>query len=104
MLRRVVRALRGLLSPSDSVVPLQRAVPINFSFAGLTKGIDNIHIDVRLSPQFVGQATRIITSMMEQHPNQGRPGQKSPVPTSADSTQLRTNYARMVEGTVRRVN
>jgi len=102
MLRRVVRALRGLLSPSDSVVPLQRAVPLNFSFAGLTKGIDNIHFDVRLSPQFVGHATRIITSMMEQHANQGRPGQKSPGPTSGDWEQFRTSYARMVEGAVHR--
>ncbi|MGH7167559.1 MAG: hypothetical protein ACREII_03410, partial [Nitrospiraceae bacterium] len=83
-------------------MPLQNAVPLGFTFAGLTKGIDNIHIDVRLSPQFVGHATRIITSMMEQHASHGRPGQKSPGPTSADWDQFRTSYARMVEAAVHR--
>ncbi len=102
MLRRVVRALRGRLSPSDSVVPLHHVVPFSFDFSGLTKGIDNIHIDVRLSPQFVVHATRIITSMMEQHASQGRPGQKSPGPTSGDWEQFRASYARMVEAAVHR--
>ncbi|MGH7236409.1 MAG: hypothetical protein ACREIO_08495, partial [Nitrospiraceae bacterium] len=83
-------------------MPLQNAVPLSFTFAGLTKGIDNIHIDVRLSPQFVGHATQIITSMMEQHASHGRPGQKSPGPTSADWDQFRTSYARMVETAVHR--
>lgn len=102
MLRRVLRALRGLLSPSDSVVPLQNAAPLSYTFASLTKGIDNIHIDVRLSPQFVDHATRIITSMIEQHASQGRPGQRPPGLTSADWEQFRTSYAPMVEAAVHR--
>lgn len=94
--------LRGRLSPADSVMPLQHAPALNFEFSGLTKGIDNIHIDVRLSPEFVGHATGIITSMMEQFVSQGRPGQRSPGPASADWEQFRTSYARMVEGAVHR--
>ena len=98
----MVRMLRGRLSPSDSVVPLQQAAPLRFDFSGLTKGIDNIHIDVRLSPQFVDHATRIITSMIEQQASQGRPGQRSPGPTSADWEQFRTSYVRIVEPAVHR--
>lgn len=102
MLRRLVRALRGHLTPSDSVVPLQQAIPLDFDFSSLTKGIDNLHIDVRLSPQFVEVATRIITSLMEQQVSQGRPGQRSPGPTSADWEQYRTSYIRMIETAIHR--
>ncbi|MEK7268257.1 MAG: hypothetical protein AAB093_02535, partial [Nitrospirota bacterium] len=83
-------------------MPLLQGVPASINFDGFTKGIDNIHIDVHLSPQFVSHATRLITSLMETHAARGRLGQKSPGPTSSDWEQFRTSYARMVETAVHR--
>jgi len=100
MFRRLVAALWRPPSPAESVVPLLKGVPASINFDGFTKGIDNIHIDVHLSPQFVSHAARLITSLMESHAARGRLSQKSPGPTSSDWDQFRTSYARMVETAV----
>ncbi|TAJ23658.1 MAG: hypothetical protein EPO64_10830 [Nitrospirae bacterium] len=88
--------------PSDSVYPLLSKPPLHIDFDGFQKGIDNVHLDVRLSPQFLGRVKQVTTAMLEQEIGLGRWGEKSSGPTRQDWEDFRTSYAGMVEAAIHR--
>ncbi|WP_447972635.1 hypothetical protein [Nitrospira sp. Kam-Ns4a] len=109
MLSALLDTLRDLRSvwgtpadPSESLLPLQQRPSSLVDFDGFKKGIDNVHIDVRLSPQFVRQARRLIASLLEQQVGQDGWGQKGAGPSRSDWETFRTTYAQMVEGAIHR--
>ncbi|MBI4400953.1 MAG: hypothetical protein HY581_04910 [Nitrospirae bacterium] len=97
---RLINSLHKPADPTDSVLPLVPATPTNIDFDGFTKGIDNVHIDVRLSPQFMSQAKGIVASILDQQT--GRAGGKSSGPTTKEWEEFRTTYAHMLEAAIHR--
>lgn len=101
-LRRFLSRLRTIPDPSGSLFPLERHNPTKFDFGRLTKGIDNVHVDVRLSPQFVSQSESVIKSLMDQRFGRSLSGERLPGPTYKDWAEFRSRYVRMVEASIHR--
>jgi len=81
---------------------VQAPVPTAIDFESFTKGIDNVHIDVRLSPQFHMQATRVVSALLEQEAGSGRWGNKTGGPTRQQWEEYRAGYAHMMEAAIHR--
>jgi hypothetical protein len=88
--------------PSESLFPLVQHTPTQIDLGGLTRGIDNIHIDVRLSPRFMTQVKRVLNSLLDQEIGRSRWAEKSSGPTRQQWEEFRASYARMVEATIHR--
>lgn len=88
--------------PSDSFFPLLPGCPFTPDLNGCTKGIDNVHIDVRLSPHFVTQAKNLIVILLDQQIGRGRWGEKKPGPSRQAWEEFRLSYADMVEAAIHR--
>ena len=75
ILRQILRAFQGRVSaavhPSASLFPLQAVSAYRVDIGRLAKGIDNIHIDVRVSPSYLLQ-TRTLTSRLVQYQSHGK--------------------------------
>jgi hypothetical protein len=71
-IRRLLILMDGHVSPADTVVPLQTAVPVHLELEKFTRGIDNVHVDVRLSPTFTRAAARFIAGLLEYQLWRGR--------------------------------
>lgn len=100
-LRKLVLALRKPTLPSACPAPLRTYQPAVIDFDGFTKGIDNVHIDVRLSPKFQAQALKMIGSLLEQETGSTRWGGKG-APTRQQWEDFRGSYARMLEAAIHR--
>lgn len=100
-LRKLVLALRKPTLPSACPAPLRTYVPAAIDFNGFTKGIDNVHIDVRLSPKFQAQTAKMIGSLLEQETGSTRWGGKG-APTRQQWEDFRLAYARMLEAAIHR--
>lgn len=48
-----------------SRLPLLRATPATLNFSPLSRGVDNIHIDVHLSPEFCRNATIVVQRLVD---------------------------------------
>lgn len=99
---RLVTALRRPADPTESVLPLLPGIHAAIDLDGLARGIDNVHIDVRLSPAFVAHARDLVAGLVDQLAGRGRWGGKSSGPTTADWEEFRGAYARMVEASIHR--
>lgn len=99
---QLLNLFRQPAEPADSLYPLQQSRPATIDFQGFKKGIDNVHIDVRLSPQFLTQVSRVVASMLEQEIGRGRWGEKASGPTRQAWEDFRSSYTRMVEAAIHR--
>ena len=97
ILRRLLVLVRGRISPADTVVPLQAATPVNLDFDAFTRGIDNVHVDVRLSPTFTNAAARLVYSLLEYQLWRGQGGAKSP-----DVEEFKSAYGQMIQAAIHR--
>ncbi len=88
--------------PSASPAPAQVCQPTLINFDAFSKGIDNVHIDVRLSPKFQAKAVRMIALLLDQEAGSGRWGGTAKGPTRQEWEEYRVGYARMMEATVHR--
>jgi hypothetical protein len=67
------------------------------NLAGFTKGIDNVHLDVQLSPQFQGHTETLLAALMEQETQDRRVGATRRGPTFQQWEEFRNLYTRMME-------
>lgn len=95
--QRLLILLRGRISPADTVIPLQAGVPVNLDFDTFTRGIDNVHVDVRLSPTFMNAAARLVVSLLEYQLWRGQGGAKSP-----DVEEMKSAYGQMIQAAIHR--
>ena len=96
ILQRILVLFRGRISPADTTVPLQAAAPVNLDFEKFTRGIDNVHVDVRLSPAFANAAVRLVYGFLEYQLWRGQSG-KSP-----DVEEFKSAYAQMIQAVIHR--
>lgn len=85
------------VDPNQSPVALHTAVPAVINLAGFTKGIDNVHLDVQLSPQFQGHTETLLAALMEQETQDRRVGAARRGPTFQQWEEFRNLYTRMME-------
>lgn len=97
LVRRVLLLLRGTTSPAETAVPLRTAAPVNLDFDKFTRGIDNVHVDVRLSPAFTNAAARLVYGLLEYQLWRGQGGVKSP-----DPEEMKVAYGQMIQAAVHR--
>ncbi|MBI5314847.1 MAG: hypothetical protein HZB34_02640 [Nitrospirae bacterium] len=83
--------------PNQSPVALHTAVPAVINLAGFTKGIDNVHLDVQLSPQFQGHTETLLAALVEQETQDRRVGATRRGPTFQQWEEFRNLYTRMME-------
>jgi hypothetical protein len=106
LLRDLLCTLRNAFSkpaaPGECTFPLLPGTPTQIDFSGFTKGIDNVRVDVRLSPQFQAQVKKTIGSVLDQEIGRSRFGQQSAGPSRQDLENFRGSYARMIEAAVHR--
>jgi hypothetical protein len=95
--RRFLVLIRGRIAPADSVAPLQTAAPLNLDFDKFTRGIDNVHVDVRLSPTFANAAARLVYGLLEYQLWRGQGGMKSP-----DGEEMKSAYGQMIQAVIHR--
>ncbi|TPW06402.1 MAG: hypothetical protein FD129_2674, partial [bacterium] len=88
--------------PSASPASAQVCQPTLINFDAFSKGIDNVHIDVRLSPKFQAKAVRMIALLLDQEAGSGRWGGTAKGPTRQEWEDYRVGYARMMEAAVHR--
>jgi hypothetical protein len=97
LVQRVQVHLRGRIAPADTAVPLQTAAPVNLDLDKFTRGIDNVHVDVRLSPAFTNAAARLVYGLLEYQLWRGQGGMKSP-----DTEEMKSAYGQMIQATIHR--
>lgn len=81
---RLIDVLRSPADPTESVLPLLPGIRATIDLEGLALGIDNVHIDVRLSPTFVTESRDVVATLVDQLAGRGRWGGKSSGPTTTD--------------------
>jgi hypothetical protein len=86
--------------PDQSPVALRTAVPVVMNLAGFTKGIDNVHLDVLLSPQFQSHTKKLIAAVMDQETEARRVGGTRIGPTLQQWDEFRNLYTRMIEAAI----
>jgi hypothetical protein len=97
LVRRFLLLLRGRTSPADTVVPLTTAAASNLDFDKFTRGIDNVHVDVRLSPAFTNAAARLVYGLLEYQLWRGQGGMKPP-----DADDMKHAYGHMIQAAIHR--
>lgn len=95
--QRFLVLFQGRVSPSDTVVPLPTAAPVNLEFEKFTRGIDNVHVDVRLSPTFTRAAARLVFGLLEYQLWRGQGGVKPP-----DAEEMKSAYTQMIQAAIYR--
>ena len=95
---RLLLAFSPPTVPAASPVPPQVCQPTRINFDAFSKGIDNVHIDVRLSPKFQAQVARKIGALIDLEAR----GLKAGGLTRQDWEEYRSTYAKMLEATVHR--
>lgn len=99
----LIRKLRPLqTSPAEFQFELQASPPPTIDLGIFTKGIDNIHVDVRLSPEFTSQAKHVLSCLLDQHAGGGHSGEKLGGPTVKEWEDFRASYYRMLETAIQR--
>ncbi|HEY5790926.1 MAG TPA: signal peptidase II, partial [Gammaproteobacteria bacterium] len=98
LLRDVLVRMR---TPSRSLLPLSEPPPPFPDLGTLPRGIDNVRIDVRLSPQFVAEAKRMVGSLMYQQVGHERYGAKPKPPSRQELREFRGAYAQLLTGVTR---
>ncbi len=100
--RRLTICLYRPVEPSETIQPLSSRDPITVDFADFRKGVDNIHVDVGLSPRFVLHATRIIDGLVGYTVGRGRRLETSSGPTQEQWERFRSSYVGLIESAVHR--
>lgn len=89
-------------SAEEFTAPLARPLPFRARLDGFPRGIDNVHIDVILSPRLV-EATRLLLRLMIQHEvNESLSNKQAvePPPSARDIAQFQNAYEGMMETVV----
>jgi hypothetical protein len=94
--------LRRRAEPHESLYPLQAAAPLEVDLQGITRGIDNVHVDVALSPAFLGSVRHVVTLIIDQQLGRATTAGRALGPTPRDWDDLRAAYGRMLEGALHR--
>ena len=97
LFRRTCLLFYPRVDPNQSPVPLHTTVPVVMNLAGFTKGIDNVHLDVHLSPQFQGHTEKLVAALMEQETQDRRVGTTRRGPTFQQWEEFRNLYTRMMQ-------
>jgi lipoprotein signal peptidase len=90
-----------MTTPRHSQVPLSSPPEPLPDLGSLPRGIDNVRIDVRLSPQFEAAARRLLSSLLYQHIGHERYGAKPTPPSRQEFTDFRTAYSALIGAVVR---
>jgi hypothetical protein len=99
----LIRKLRSpQIGPAEFPFELQASPPPTIDLGIFTKGIDNIHVDVRLSPHFTSQAKHVLSCLLDQHVGRGGSGDKLGGPTVKEWEDFRASYYRMLETAIHR--
>lgn len=102
LLRRARLLFYRQVYPDQSPTALHSTEPVSIDFAGFTKGIDNVHLDVLLSPQFQRLTKRLIVAMVNQEVGVSLGGDRRSGPTSQQWEDFRTAYTKMIEAAIHR--
>jgi hypothetical protein len=86
--------------PDQSPVALHTAEPVTINLAGFVKGIDNVHLDVRLSPQFQFHAKKFITAMVDQEAGHTIGNVKKTGPTRQHWDHFQGAYTKMINAVI----
>ena len=97
LVRRFLVLYRGRIAPADTIVPLQTAAAVDLDFDKFTRGIDNLHVDVRLSPTFTNAAARLVYNLLEYQLWRGEGGVKPP-----DAEDVKAAYLHMIQAAIHR--
>ena len=88
--------------PSTPLYPVRQPESAQIRFERLIRGIDNVHIDACLSPEFTAQSRKIISSMLAHEVFRNQWDEKYPGPTKQDFEGFSASYARMLDATIHR--
>lgn len=94
---RILVRLQGYVSPADTVIPLQTAGLVNLDFGRFARGIDNVHVDVRLSPAFTRTAACLVFDLLEYQLWRGQGGARPP-----DADEMKRTYGQMIQAAIHR--
>jgi hypothetical protein len=94
--------LAAPVRPADSIYPLQPGRVLEIDLDGLTRGIDNVHIDVLLSPAFVEQAAAVVALVLDHQIGRVAAPGNGLGPTLRQWDDFRAAYVAMLEGAVHR--
>lgn len=98
----VPEAVRAVLAPARSLFPLVRQAGAFIGFERLRTGIDNVGVDVHLSPAFCGAGRGLVEGLLRQElARLGITGKASP-PSRRDVERFRETYQEMLKGTTHR--
>jgi hypothetical protein len=100
LFRRARLSFYPRVYPDQSPIALHTAVPAVMTLAGFTKGIDNVHLDVLLSPQFQCHTKKLIAAVMDQEAEARRGGGMRRGPTLQQWDDFRNLYTRMIEAAI----
>ena len=99
----LIRKLRPTQTgPAECQFELQATPPPTIDLGIFTKGIDNIHVDVRISPQFASQGRHVLACLLDQHAGGGHSGEKLGGPTVKEWEDFRASYYHMLETAIQR--
>lgn len=102
LFRRACLLVYPRVTPDQSPTAPQTVEPVAINLSGFTKGIDNVHVDVRLSPQFQLHAKKLIAAMVDQEAGAKLGIGKGTGPTSRHWDDFRSVYTRMIEAAIHR--
>jgi lipoprotein signal peptidase len=88
--------------PLEPQIPFQQSQPLVVDLERFRRGIDNVHIDVRLGADFVGRARDLISSILTPQlwwePWRGAP----PAPSKHSLREFRAAYSQVIESALHR--
>lgn len=90
-----------MLTPRHTQVRLNPPPEPLPDLSSLPRGIDNVRIDVRISPQFLNAFRRLVSSLLYQHIGHERYGAKPTPPSRQEFQDFRSAYAALLGAMVR---
>ncbi len=90
-----------MTTPRHTQVPLSPPPEPLPDLSDLPRGIDNVRVDVRLSPQFQATARRLVSGILYQHIGHERYGAKPTPPSRQEFADFRGAYASLIGAVVR---
>jgi hypothetical protein len=102
LFRRACLLVYPRVYPDQSPTALQAMEPVEVNLAGFTKGIDNVHLDVRLSPQFQIHAMKLISAMVNQEAGANFGSERGTGPTRQHWDNFLNVYTKMIEAAIHR--
>ncbi len=102
LFRRALLLFYPRVYPDQSPTAQHSAEPVSIDLAGFVKGIDNVHLDVYLSPQFQRHTKKLIVAMVNQEVGASIGGNRRSGPTLQQWEDFRNAYTKMIEAAIHR--